>query len=219
MVPLLLCSGLALAPALASRVNRQASLAAVGETRLTAAAAERSAGGRASRTEARPPLPPDAGAPTVPPTPAGPVPAVRRVVQAVAPTTTTTPVDNHVHAATTTTHVHATTTTAAVKATTTTTTVRPTTTTPPTTKAPAPTNGESGKASWYAAGTPGTCAHRTLPKGTMVHVTNVANGQAATCKVTDRGPYVDGRIIDLALVDFERLAGSHVGVIDVIIRW
>lgn len=97
-----------------------------------------------------------------------------------------------------------------------------TTTTAPTgtTAAPAPPqNSQQGKASWFLAGAPGECAHRTVAKGTMVKVANPANGRSVTCRVTDRGPYVDGRIIDLSLVDFERLAGSHEGVIDVIIQW
>ncbi len=204
---------MAFSPALAARVNREAPGPA-GETRLTAAAADRPAGERASRSQARPLvasgtiiLAQAAPAPASPPTSSAQVTTAQRVAQTAAPTTTT-----HVHPTTTTTHVHPTTTTTAKP----TTTAAPTTTT---TKAPVLANGEAGKASWYAAGTPGNCAHRTLPKGTTVQVTNVATGKTATCKVNDRGPYVDGRIIDLALVDFERLAGSHVGLIDVIIRW
>ena len=44
-----------------------------------------------------------------------------------------------------------------------------------------------------------TAAHRTLPMGTVVRVTNVANGQSVVVKITDRGPFVDGRILDLSL--------------------
>ena len=44
-----------------------------------------------------------------------------------------------------------------------------------------------------------TAAHRTLPFGTMVHVTNVKNGQSVTVKITDRGPAKwTGRSIDLS---------------------
>lgn len=201
---------MAFSPALAARVNREEPVP-TGETRLTAAAAARPDPGRASRSQARVPVASGAiilaQAAPASPTSSPSVPPAPRVAQTAAPTTTT-----HVHPTTTTTHVHPTTTTTAKP---TTTTAAPTTTT----KAPALPNGEAGKASWYAAGTPGNCAHRTLPKGTMVQVTNVATGKTATCKVNDRGPYVDGRIIDLALVDFEQLAGSHVGLIDVIIRW
>lgn len=43
-----------------------------------------------------------------------------------------------------------------------------------------------------------TCAHRTLPFGTRVRVTNVATGEQVTVRVNDRGPYVRNRIIDLS---------------------
>jgi len=43
-----------------------------------------------------------------------------------------------------------------------------------------------------------TCAHRTLPFGTMLQVTNLDNDRDVTVRVNDRGPYVSGRIIDLS---------------------
>lgn len=43
-----------------------------------------------------------------------------------------------------------------------------------------------------------TCAHRTLPFGTRLKVTNIANGKSVVVRVTDRGPYIRGRIIDLS---------------------
>jgi len=43
-----------------------------------------------------------------------------------------------------------------------------------------------------------TAAHRTLPFGTMVKVTNLDNGRSAVVKINDRGPFVEGRIIDLS---------------------
>ncbi len=43
-----------------------------------------------------------------------------------------------------------------------------------------------------------TCAHRTIPFGTMLKVYNPANGKSVVVRVTDRGPYVKGRIIDLS---------------------
>lgn len=43
-----------------------------------------------------------------------------------------------------------------------------------------------------------TAAHKTLPYGTKVKVTNQANGKSVTVTINDRGPYVKGRIIDLA---------------------
>ena len=71
---------------------------------------------------------------------------------------------------------------------------------------------QQGKASYYAKKFTGrktasgermhhdslTCAHRTYPFGTMLKVTNPANGQSVIVRVTDRGPYVKGRIIDLS---------------------
>jgi len=44
-----------------------------------------------------------------------------------------------------------------------------------------------------------TAAHRTLPLGTIVRVTNTATGQSAVVKITDRGPFVHGRVLDLSL--------------------
>lgn len=69
-----------------------------------------------------------------------------------------------------------------------------------------------GKASWYGPGFAGrlmsngkrfdpllmTCAHRFLPLGTVVRVTRLDNGRAIRCQVTDRGPFINGRIIDLS---------------------
>lgn len=113
----------------------------------------------------------------------------------------------------------ATTTTQPAKATTTT---EPptTTTTPPTTAPPVKDTGhtETGGASFYSW-TPGTCAHKTIPKGTVVQVVNTANGKSTTCVVADRGPYIDGRIIDLEESVFARIADLDAGVVPVVIRW
>jgi peptidoglycan lytic transglycosylase len=43
-----------------------------------------------------------------------------------------------------------------------------------------------------------TAAHPTLPFGTRLRVTNVANGQSVTVRVNDRGPYVAGRVVDVS---------------------
>lgn len=43
-----------------------------------------------------------------------------------------------------------------------------------------------------------TCAHRTYPFGTMLRVTNIENGKSVVVKVTDRGPFSRGRVIDLS---------------------
>ncbi len=45
---------------------------------------------------------------------------------------------------------------------------------------------------------PPTAAHRTLPFGTMVTVTHVGSGRSVRVKITDRGPFVFGRCIDLS---------------------
>ena len=43
-----------------------------------------------------------------------------------------------------------------------------------------------------------TAAHRTLPFGTRVKVTNLDNGRSVVVRINDRGPYVEGRVIDLS---------------------
>jgi len=72
---------------------------------------------------------------------------------------------------------------------------------------------ETGLASWYGApyhnrrGSNGevynmhamTAAHRTLPLGSIVRITNVKSGRSAIVRITDRGPFVEGRIVDLSL--------------------
>lgn len=90
------------------------------------------------------------------------------------------------------------------------TTTRPVTVRPPTGKALLTLE---GVASYYADAFHGkltsngetfdmhalTAAHRTFPFGTKIRVTNLGNGKTVVVRVNDRGPFVDGRIIDLAL--------------------
>jgi rare lipoprotein A len=57
--------------------------------------------------------------------------------------------------------------------------------------------GSVGVASYYGARGM-TAAHRTLPFGTRVQVTNLANGHSVTVRINDRGPFVRGRSIDLS---------------------
>ena len=111
------------------------------------------------------------------------------------------------------------TTTTVKKKTTTKSTVPPKKTTTTVKKASAPANSQSGIASWYEAAPSGTCAHKTLPKGTRVDVTNLANGKRTSCVVSDRGPYVDGYIIDLSKSNFTELAPLDQGIIKVTITW
>jgi hypothetical protein len=77
---------------------------------------------------------------------------------------------------------------------------------------------QTGPASWYPAPA-GTCAHPSLPLGTIVTVTDLANGRTTTCRVADRGPYQGGRIIDLSESTFAQLASPSSGVIEVRISW
>ena len=60
-----------------------------------------------------------------------------------------------------------------------------------------------------------TAAHRTLPFGTRVRVTNTRNSQSVVVRINDRGPFVRGRIIDLSKAAFERIASTRAGVIRV----
>lgn len=81
------------------------------------------------------------------------------------------------------------------------------------------TRSDSGVASWFEA-PDATCAHRTLPLGTIVKVTRSQGGASASCRVDDRGPTVEtGRLIDLSGDTFEKLASKDAGLIDVRIEW
>ena len=103
---------------------------------------------------------------------------------------------------------------------------------PPLAPAPVPGNlgkpvsSEVGLASWYGppyAGRKGadgtvydqnamTAAHLTLPMGTMVRVTNLTNNESVVVKITDRGPFVRGRIIDLSLAAAKATGVYRAGV-------
>lgn len=95
---------------------------------------------------------------------------------------------------------------------------KPTTTTTRVPPPSPPTNSEEGQASYYDH-QPGVCAHRTIAFGTIVQVTNLANGRTVACKVGDRGPFIAGRIIDLDRSDFSKIASPSAGVISVRIEW
>jgi rare lipoprotein A len=57
-----------------------------------------------------------------------------------------------------------------------------------------------------------TAAHPTLPFGTKLRVTNVANGQSVTVRINDRGPYVQGRMVDVSYSAAEALGMVRSGV-------
>jgi uncharacterized protein YabE (DUF348 family) len=88
----------------------------------------------------------------------------------------------------------------------------------------APATGSSCGVSWYASGSRTangeafnpdglTAASKTLPFNTMVKVTNPANGKSVTVRITDRGPYVTGRCLDLARGAFSQIASLGTGAI------
>ena len=57
-----------------------------------------------------------------------------------------------------------------------------------------------------------TAAHRTLPFGTRLRVTNVATGRSVTVRVNDRGPFVPGRVVDVSRSAAESLGMTKQGV-------
>ncbi len=60
-----------------------------------------------------------------------------------------------------------------------------------------------------------TAAHRTLPFETMVRVTSMNNGKSTVVRITDRGPFVDNRIIDLSLAAAREIESVGPGVVPV----
>src|SRR5262245_11174536 len=60
-----------------------------------------------------------------------------------------------------------------------------------------------------------TAAHRTLPFGTRVKVTNLGNGRAAIVRINDRGPFIKGRLLDLSYAAARqlRLVGPGTGLV------
>jgi peptidoglycan lytic transglycosylase len=88
---------------------------------------------------------------------------------------------------------------------------------------------QEGEASWYGAPFHGrrasngeiydmnkmTAAHRTLPFGTIVRVINTTNGKSATVRITDRGPFVGNRIIDLSFAAAKEIESIGPGVVRV----
>lgn len=87
----------------------------------------------------------------------------------------------------------------------------------------------NGKASWYGDKFHGkltasgetydlnalTAAHKTLPFGTIVRVTNTANNKSVNVKINDRGPFVRGRVIDLSRKAFAKIGNVGQGTIPV----
>lgn len=90
-------------------------------------------------------------------------------------------------------------------------------------------SGMRGKASWYGPGFHGrltangerynqyamTAAHKSLPFGTRVRVTNVNNGRSVVVRINDRGPFIRGRVIDVSSAAAHNLGMKHHGVVPV----
>ncbi|HRQ88987.1 MAG TPA: septal ring lytic transglycosylase RlpA family protein [Bacteroidia bacterium] len=85
----------------------------------------------------------------------------------------------------------------------------------------------SGKVSWYSVKTNGgtrtasgetftdhenTAAHRTLPFGTLVEVTNLANDRTEILRIIDRGPYKHGRVLDVSIGAAKKLGFDKQGI-------
>jgi len=95
---------------------------------------------------------------------------------------------------------------------------------------------ETGIASWYGPGFDGnltangeiydmngiSAAHKTLPFGTLVRVVDLDTGRSIVVRINDRGPFVEGRIIDLSKGAAEKLGIVERGIVPVglrIVRW
>ena len=89
---------------------------------------------------------------------------------------------------------------------------------------------QHGKASWYGVRCNGgtrtasgerlsngaaTAAHKTLPMGTKVRVTNLANGKTEVVRINDRGPFTKGRVIDVTEGVAQRLGFYSNGIVSV----
>lgn len=90
----------------------------------------------------------------------------------------------------------------------------------------APASAQCGSASWYALYSQTasgeqmnpaelTAAHRTLPFGTKLKVTNQKNGKTVIVRINDRGPFIKGRVIDLSKAAANRLGFISSGVANI----
>jgi rare lipoprotein A len=91
---------------------------------------------------------------------------------------------------------------------------------------------ERGQATWYGRPHHGratasgetydmralTAAHRTLPFGTRVLVTRIDTGRSVEVRINDRGPWVDGRIIDLSYAAAQQIGAVGAGIVTVRVR-
>ena len=94
---------------------------------------------------------------------------------------------------------------------------------------PQPVLSEEGLATWYTAPYKGrkaangqvfddfalTAAHRTLPMGSLIVVTNLKTGQSSAMRITDRGPFVDGRMLDMTIASAKATGVYRAGLVRV----
>ena len=87
-------------------------------------------------------------------------------------------------------------------------------------------NSQSGVASYYGKGLHGSrtangerhnrnemvAAHKSLPFGTKVKVTNLSNGKEVVVRINDRGPFIKGRVIDLSYGAFSKIENPGKGI-------
>ena len=89
-----------------------------------------------------------------------------------------------------------------------------------------PASAQCGSASWYALYSQTasgeqmnpaelTAAHRTLPFGTKLKVTNQRNGKTVIVRINDRGPFIKGRVIDLSKAAANKLGFVKSGVTNI----
>ena len=104
--------------------------------------------------------------------------------------------------------------------------VEPATAAPAMVQRQTPSLAETGTASWYGSWHQGrltasgerfnarafTAAHRSLPFGTILRVTNLANGETVKVRVNDRGPYIRGRTLDLSAAAARALGITKDGI-------
>lgn len=64
-----------------------------------------------------------------------------------------------------------------------------------------------------------TAAHRTLPFGALIHVQNTKNGRSAVVRITDRGPFIAGRVLDVSQVAARELGISGLAQVCLTIIW
>ncbi len=91
---------------------------------------------------------------------------------------------------------------------------------------------EKGIASWYGPGFvhkfmadgnrmnphANIAASKTLPLGTTARVVNLENGKSVTVKIEDRGPFVDGRVVDVSPKVAQELKMKHRGIVPVVVK-